>query len=87
MLLLYTHSDERVEVVNELLLDNAPGGVAVVAVPGLVKEDVWIVVVWLTKSVESRLHLLVLKQLLQMRVLDQLVDDTLVDKKIIKIFL
>ena len=40
MLLLDADPNEGVEVVNELLLDDPPRDVAVVTVPGLVKEDV-----------------------------------------------
>ena len=45
MLLLDADPNEGVEVVDELLLDDAPRDVAVVTVPSLVKEDVTVRVV------------------------------------------
>ena len=45
VLLLDADPNEGVEVVDELLLDDAPRDVAVVTVPSLVKEDVTVRVV------------------------------------------
>ena len=67
-------------MVNKLLFDDASGGVAKVCVSCLVKEVVRIVVVGLTQSLKSSLYLLVLKKILNVRVLDQLVDDTLKER-------
>lgn len=77
MLLLHADPYEGVEVVDELLLDDAPGDVAVVAVPRLIKQDVWVRVVWLIQRLEGTPHLVVLQQILQPRILDKLVDDAL----------
>ena len=69
------------EVVDKLSFHNPSRGVAVVTVPSLVKEDIRVMVVWLAQSFEGRMELLILEQVLQMRVLDQLVDDTLRESK------
>lgn len=77
VLLLHTDPYEWVEVVNELLFDDATRDVAVVTVPSLVKQDVRVRVVWLIQCLQGTPHLLILQEILQLRVLDQLVDDTL----------
>ena len=77
VLLLHTDPYEWVEVVDKLLLDDSPRDVAVVTVPGLIKQDVWVRVVRLTQRLEGTPHLVVLQQVIQSRVLDKLVDDAL----------
>ena len=77
MLLLHADPYEGVEVVDELLFDDASGDVAVVAVPRLIKQDVRVKVVWLIQCLEGTPHLVILQQVLQPRILDKLVDDAL----------
>ena len=77
MFLLHADPYEGVEVIDELLLDDAPGDVAVIAVPRLIKQDVWVRVVWLIQRLKGTPHLVVLQQILQPRILDKLVDDAL----------
>lgn len=69
-MLLHTHSDEWMKVVNKLLLHDATGGVAVVTVPGLVKQDVRVAVLRRMDGSECGTHLLVVEEVPQVRVLD-----------------